>query len=302
MLKSFLEVIKMVQACDTKHKVAVAAAEDEEVLLAVKGMEEQCLANAILVGHEEKIKKIAESVGIDIEKFEIVHEPIPAKAALKAVSLVSTGKASIIMKGLVGTADFLKAVLDKEVGLRTGRVLSHVALFKFSDWDRLLMVTDAAMNITPGLNEKVQIINNALEVSKALGIEPAKVAPICAVETVNSDMNATLEAANLSKMAERGQIKGAIIDGPLALDNAISLEAAAHKGIKSSVAGQADILLMPQIEAGNVFYKAAVYLAKAEAAGVIVGAAAPVVLTSRADSYEAKINSLAISLLMAQKK
>ena len=202
------------------------------------------------------------------------------------------------MKGLINTADLLRAVLDKEVGLRTGRVLSHAAIYELPGFDRLITVTDGGMNIAPDLKQKADIIQNAVAVSKVLGISPAKVAVLAAVEVVNPDMPVTLEAAALAKMAERGQIKGAIVDGPLALDNAVEPEAAKHKGIQSAVAGQADILLVPNIEAGNILGKALVYMGPGKIAGLILGAAKPVIVTSRADSHEAKIISIALGALL----
>jgi len=296
-LKSFQEIKEKVASMKEQRHIAVAVAQDGEVLKAVKGARELGLAEPILVGDRQEIKLAAEKVGFDLAGVRIEDEPRADLAAKKAVSLVSSGQANIVMKGLVGTAPFLKAVLDKEIGLRTNSILSHVAVFEIPGFDRLLLLTDAAMNIAPNLEEKVKIINNALIITRALGIEKAKVAPVCAVETVNPHMPATADAALLTMMGERGQIKGAVINGPLALDNAVSLEAAEHKGIKSPVAGKADVLLCPDIEAGNMTYKALVYLGQAEVAGVIVGAAAPVVLTSRADTYISKLNSIALSLL-----
>lgn len=296
-MKSFKELQEKVVSMKEQRYIAVAVAQDEEVLKAIKGAKELGLAEPILVGDEKAIREAATNVGLSLDGVRIEHETKLDLAAKKAVSLVSSGQANIVMKGLIGTSPFLKAVLDKEVGLRTDKILSHVAVFEIPGYDRLLVITDAAMNIAPGLNDKVKIINNALVVTRSLGIEKAKVAPVCAVETVNPDMPATIDAAALTLMSERGQIEGAIIDGPLALDNAISLEAAKHKGITSPVAGHADILLCPDIEAGNMTYKALVYLGNAEVAGVIIGAKAPVVLTSRADTYISKLNSIALSLL-----
>ncbi|MDK2824520.1 MAG: phosphate butyryltransferase [Clostridia bacterium] len=296
-MKSFKELQEKVVSMKEQRYIAVAVAQDEEVLKAIKGAKELGLAEPILIGDEKAIREAATNVGLSLDGVRIEHETKLDLAAKKAVSLVSSGQANIVMKGLIGTSPFLKAVLDKEVGLRTDKILSHVAVFEIPGYDRLLVITDAAMNIAPGLNDKVKIINNALVVTRSLGIEKAKVAPVCAVETVNPDMPATIDAAALTLMSERGQIEGAIIDGPLALDNAISLEAAKHKGITSPVAGHADILLCPDIEAGNMTYKALVYLGNAEVAGVIIGAKAPVVLTSRADTYISKLNSIALSLL-----
>jgi phosphate butyryltransferase len=208
---------------------------------------------------------------------------------------VRSGEAQMLMKGLVSTGTFLKGILNKEFGLRDRPLLSHVAVFEAADPERLVIFTDVAMNIAPDLAQKVQILENAVDLAHRLGIERPKVAVIAAVETVNAEMPATLEAAALAKMADRGQIKGCLVDGPLALDNALSVEAARHKGIVSPVAGVADVLLLPDIEAGNVLSKMIGLVAKCPLAAVIVGASAPVVLTSRADSDETKFNSIALA-------
>ncbi len=296
MIKSFEEILEKVKSKPTRT-VSVAVAQDEPVLEAIRDAKMSGIANAILVGDKEKIIEVAAKVKLDVSQFEIVDEPNIAKAALKAVELVSTGKADIVMKGLVDTATFLRSVLNKEVGLRTGKLMSHVAIFETDAFDRLLFLTDVAFNMYPTLKEKVQIINNAVEVAHAVGIEEPKVAPLCAIETVNENMPATLDAALLSKMSDRGQIKGCIVDGPYALDNALSEEAAKHKNVTGAVAGKADILLMPNIETGNVMYKTLTYTTKSKNGGILVGTAAPVVLTSRADSYETKMYSIALAAL-----
>ncbi|EYE87506.1 phosphate butyryltransferase [Fervidicella metallireducens AeB] len=298
MVKNFEQVLEKVK-CGNIKKVAVAVAQDEPVLEAIKDAKEKGLADAVLVGDKEKIEEAAKVVGLNLDDFEIIHEPNNALAAKKAVELVSTGKADMVMKGLIDTATFLKAVLDKEKGLRTGKVLSHVAVFEVSALDRILIVTDAAMNIAPDLSTKKQILENAVQVAKAIGFEIPKVAVVGAVEVVNPDMQPTLDAAALSKMNDRGQIKGCIVDGPLAIDNALSEEAAHHKGIKSPVAGKADIILVPNIETGNVMYKTLTYAANAKNGGILAGAAAPVILTSRADSPESKLFSIALACLVA---
>lgn len=301
MIKNFDDVLLKVKSQSTK-KVAVAVAQDEPVLEAIKGAKEKGIADAILVGDKEKIKAAADKVQMDLSQFEVVHEANDLKAALKAVEIVSTHNADMVMKGLVDTANFLRSVLNKEIGLRTGKLMSHVAVFEIPGFDRLILLTDAAFNMYPDLKAKVDIVNNAVKVAKAIGIELPKVAPVCAVEVVNPDMPATIDASILSKMNERGQIKGCIIDGPLALDNALSLEAAKHKKITSPVAGMADIVLMPNIEAGNVMYKTLTYAANAKNGGMLVGSAAPVILTSRADTFEAKMNSIALAALVAENK
>jgi phosphate butyryltransferase len=299
MIKNFDEVLSMAQSQSTK-KVAVAVAQDKPVLEAIKDACEIGLVEAVLVGNRDKIEKVAKEINMDLSKFEIIHEADAAKAALIAVELVSTGKADMVMKGLVDTASFLRAVLNKEKGLRTGKLMSHVAVFEVPGIDRLLFLTDAAFNMYPQLKEKIDIVNNAVTVAKAVGIETPKVAPICAVEVVNPDMPATLDASILSKMSERGQIKGCIIDGPLALDNALSVEAAEHKGITGEVAGKADILLMPNIEAGNIMYKTLSYTTRSKSGAILVGTSAPVVLTSRNDSHETKMNAIALAALVAE--
>jgi phosphate butyryltransferase len=298
MIKTFDEVISKVKSKSMK-KVAVAVAQDEPVLEAIRDAKKNGIADAILVGDKEEIVKIAKTIGMNINDYEIVDEKDVNKAAIETVKLVSSGKADMMMKGLVDTATFLRAVLNKEVGLRTGKQMSHIAVFEVPSYDRLLFVTDAAFNMYPELKEKVDIIKNAVQVSNALENEMPKVAPICAVEVVNSSMPATLDAANLSKMNERGQIKGCIIDGPLALDNALSKEAAAHKKISGPVAGEADILLMANIEAGNAVYKCLTYTTESKNGGLLMGAAAPVIVTSRADSPETKMNSIALASLVA---
>lgn len=301
MIKSFNEIIEKVKQNDMK-KVAVAVAQDEAVLRAVKDAKDNGIADAVLVGNHDEIVSIALKIGMNIKQYEIVDEPDVKKAALKAVELVSSGKADMVMKGLVDTATFLRSVLNKEVGLRTGKLMSHVAIFQTEAFDRLLFLTDVAFNMYPELKDKVQIINNAVKVAHAVGIEQPKVAPVCAVEVVNPNMPATLDAAMLAKMSDRGQIKGCIVDGPLALDIALSEEAAHHKKVTGPVAGKADILLMPNIETGNVMYKTLTYTTHSKNGCLLVGTSAPVVLTSRADSHETKMYSIALAALVASHK
>lgn len=301
MIKSFEQVLSKVKSQRIKT-VAVAVAQDEPVLEAVRDAKINGIAEAILVGDKTEIEKIAKSLEMNIEDYEIVDVKDITQATLEAVKLVSSGRADMMMKGLVDTATFLKAVLNKEFGLRTGKQMSHIGVFEVPGYDRLLFITDAAFNMYPELKEKVDIVKNAVQVAHALEIEIPKVAPICAVEVVNPSMQATLDAASLSIMNMRGQIKGCIIDGPLALDNALSKEAAAHKKISGPVAGEADILLMANIEAGNGVYKCLTYTTDCKNGGLLMGAAAPVIVTSRADSPESKLNSIAMASLVAIKK
>lgn len=301
MIRNFNDVLKFAKERGPKT-IAVACAQDAEVLMAIEDAKKMGIVDAILVGDKEKIEEIANEKAIDLSKYEIIDIKDLSEASLKAVELVSSGKAHIVMKGLVDTSIILKAVLNAEVGLRTGNVLSHVAVFDVLGYDRLFFVTDAAMNIAPDLNAKKQIIENASTVAHALDIEEPKVAVICAKEKVNPKMPATVDAAELEKMNKNGEIKGCVVGGPFALDNAVSLEAAKHKGIDHLVAGLADILMVPTIEAGNVLYKSLVFLSDTKNAGIIVGAKAPIVLTSRADSEETKLNSIALGVLMAAKQ
>jgi phosphate butyryltransferase len=281
------------------HTVAVAAAEDTEVIEAVLDALNRNLANFILFGDEEKINTILDVKQYKAnnnKKLEVVHAGSNALAADLAVKAVYNKEASVLMKGNIATSMILKSVLNKEYGLRSGSILSHVAVFEVPDYDRFIFVTDAAMNIAPDLDQKAQIARNAVDVATSLGIDNPRVAPIAAVEVVNINMQATVDAAALTVMNQRGQIPGCIVDGPLGLDNAISAIAAEHKGIHSEVAGRADILLVPTIEVGNVLYKSLIYFAKAKVGAVIAGAKAPIVLTSRADTAESKLYSLALAI------
>ncbi|MGI6697243.1 MAG: phosphate butyryltransferase [Clostridia bacterium] len=298
-MKSFAEVIKSARERGPKT-IAVAVAQDADVLNAVSRAHREGIANSILVGDKEEILSIAAQQGIDIEGFEIMDQPDKATACQRAVELVSTGRADIVMKGLVDTSIILKAVLADE-SLRGQNVLSHVGVAEVNGYDRLLVFSDAAMIIAPDLGQKAQILENAVKAARALDIDNPKVAIVCAVEKVNPKMPATLDAQELVKMNQEGRIKDCMVGGPFALDNAVSVEAAKHKGIEHPVAGRADVLIVPDIEAGNILYKSFVYFARAKNAGVIVGAKVPIVLTSRADNEEAKLNSIALAVLMANK-
>lgn len=278
-----------------KKKLVLAAAHDDNALEAVVNAAKENIVDVVLIGNESKINSIAEQNKLDISKMRIINEADVEKAAAMAVKLVHDKEADILMKGNLATATLLKAVLNKETGLRSGELLSHLALFEIPAYHKVLALTDAAMNIAPDLPGKMAIIKNAVEYLNKLGLTKPKVAVLAAVETVNDSMPVTLEAAALAKMADRGQIKNCIIDGPLAFDNAIDKHSAEHKGIISPVAGDADLLLCPDLEAANVLYKSFVFFAKAQCAAVIVGAKAPIVLTSRADSEETKLNSIALA-------
>ena len=294
-----LETLRTSLGEQGRSKLAVAVAQDAEVLLAVDAAYKLGIASAILVGDEQEIRAIAEKLNISMDNYQIVHEADKVEACRKAVKLVRDKEADVVMKGIVDTSIILKAVLDKEIGLRQSPVLSHVAVFEVPGYDRLFYLSDAAMNIAPDLETKKHILMNTVQVAHALGNENPIAACLCAVEKVNPKMQATLDAAALVEANQAGEITGCTVIGPLALDNAISEEAAHHKGITDPNAGHADILLVPAIEVGNVFYKSMVFMARAKNAGVIVGAKAPVVLTSRADSDETKLNSIALALKIA---
>lgn len=278
-----------------KKRIAVAASEDEQVLLALKQATDLGFVDPILVGNLVKTNELAKEIGFDISNYELIEEVEPSKSARIAVQLVREGKAQIIMKGLVNTADYLRAILDKEIGLRTGNLLSHIGIFEIPAYHKLIGLTDAAQNIAPNLEEKVAIVQNSVDCLRRLGIEKPKVALLAAVENVNPKMQATIDAALITMMNQRGQIKYCIIDGPLAFDNAISREAAQHKGIVSPVAGDADLLVAPEIETGNALYKSFTYFAQGVVAAIILGAMVPIVLTSRADSERSKLMSIALA-------
>lgn len=282
-------------------KVAVACAEDHIVLEAVEHARREGILNAILVGDANKIAAEAAIINLDLSNYEIVDcKQGPAKTALVTVELVSTGKADIMMKGMLESSDFLRAVLNKEVGLTTGKVLSQSYIHEIEGYDRLFFVTDGVFNTYPELKEKIGIVNNVVKLCHAFGIETPKVACLAAVEVVNPKMQCTLDAAALSQMNRRGQIKGCIVDGPFALDNAVSVEAAEHKGIVSEVAGKADVLLVDDIDCGNALFKSIVYFAKSKTAGIILGTRKPVILTSRSDSAETKFLSLATAVAVSK--
>lgn len=297
-MKSLKELITLAEKKKIKT-LAVAAAADAEVLTAVSKAKEIGLINATLIGNKDLIEAISKDNNIDISEMEVIDEKNDMKAAIIAVSLVREKKADFLMKGMLKTSEILKAVLNKETGIRGKGLLSHVMLYEVPNYHKLIFLTDGGMVPYPTLEEKAGIINNAVTLAHALGIKEPKVAPICAVEVVNAGMQATLDAAVLTQMNKRGQITGCIIDGPLALDNAVSKAAAEHKNIKSEVAGDVDILLVPSIESGNFLGKSLTYFADAKNAGVVIGALCPIVLVSRADSMDSKLYSIALGSIVS---
>ena len=294
MITKISQLVDMAKA-KTKRKIAVAAAGDYDVLEALKNAEKYNIVEPILVGIQSKIEAISKEIGYDISKHEIIDVEDRYEASLKATQLIRDGEADLLMKGLVSTGILLKAVVNKEHGLRTGSIISHVAIFETPHYHKLLGITDAAMNVGPSFEDKIGIINNAVKVFHLLGEPNPKVAVCGAVETVNQRMESTMHAATLSMMNKRDQIRGCIIDGPLALDNAISKKAAQVKNIHSDVAGDVDIVVAPDINGANFLYKSLIFLGGANAAAVIMGAKVPIVLTSRADSEKIKFSSIALA-------
>ena len=285
---------------DKRVTLSVAAAHDEEVLLAIKSAVEMEIITPILIGEENKIREISKEINFDLSKFKIINKGTIEECAETAVKLVSSGEADFVMKGLLDTSVILKAVLNKEWGLRTDSLLSHVMVYEVPSYDKLLVTTDGGMNIEPDYNQKVKILKNAIEATKPLGLKHIKVACLAAKEKVNSKMQATVDARALQEAGERGEFgKDVTVEGPLAFDLAVSKEAAKVKGFKSKVSGETDIMLMPTIEVGNGIGKALTYFAGAKSAGIIMGAKAPIVLVSRADSHESKLYSIAYGALIA---
>jgi phosphate butyryltransferase len=278
-------------------RFVVAQAADGTILEALAQAVAAGFARPVLVGRREEIEAAARERSVGIGGWQVIETATPAEAAVEAVRCVARGDGDILVKGLLQSADLLRAVLSKSNGLATGRTLSHVGVFRFTESDRFYFVTDAALSIAPDYNQKIDIVQNAVDLAHKLGIAQPIVAILCAIETVNPEMPATVDAASLSKMAERGAIRGARVEGPLALDNAVSVEAARHKGITSELAGRADILVAPNIEAANILYKALIFFAKAEEAGIVMGARAPFVLASRSDSVRNKLYSMALGAL-----
>ena len=300
MTKTFNDLLANVAACPTK-KVAVAVAQDDAVLEAVAEAKKRGIAEAILVGDADKISDVAKSINMDLTDYEVIDVKDNYEAALTAVKLVHDSKADMYMKGLIDTKSFLKSVLDKEVGLRTDKTLSHVCIFDIEGHDGLLFLSDVAFIPYPDLETKANIIRNTVEIAHACGIPNPKVAPIAAVEVVNPKMPVTVEADELTKMNERGEITGCIVDGPLSYDLAIDSEAAKHKGATDrKIVGDADILLFPDIHAGNITYKALVHNAKVVNGNILTGTKAPVILTSRSDDFETKVNSIAVGAIVAE--
>ncbi len=288
---------------ETNMRLVGAFANDSHTIEAISKAVDMDIVDATLVGDEATIKKVCEADGIDIKKFKIVQEADETKATAKAVELINNGEGDMIMKGLVSTDKYMRAILNKEKGLMDkGAILSHVTVMDNPNYHKLLIVGDVAILPAPDIKEKIAITNYLIKTAKSLGIETPKVALIAATEQTLLSMTACTDAAIISKMADRGQVKGALVDGPLALDVAIDMESVEIKKLKSDVAGDADCLVFPNIEAGNVFYKGNTKLAKAELGALVVGARVPAILSSRGDSVETKLYSIALAALLTKNK
>jgi len=302
LIHMFQSLKELVEAARGRGRVriAVAAAHDPAVIAALKEAAAMQLATGILVGDGRKIRALGREAGYDIPDSQIIEEADETAAAKRAIALVRDRNADLLMKGKIGTASLVRAVLDKDTGLRGKRLLSQVIVFQVPGMNRLMIMTDAAINIAPGIEQKADICRNAIAVANAIGIEKPNVAALCALETVNSEMPATVDAAALCAMNRRGQISGAYIDGPVALDAPLSRFAAEKKGIDSPIVENTDIFLAPNIEAANILYRAIIYFAKGEAGGIVAGARVPLVLLSRAEPPQTKIHSIAIAILVAE--
>ncbi|MCK4385155.1 MAG: bifunctional enoyl-CoA hydratase/phosphate acetyltransferase [candidate division Zixibacteria bacterium] len=292
-IENFDQLLAFVKSKE-KKRLAIASAEGEKIIEAVKRATDEDIIQAVLIGDGERIMDYCQKLNLDLDKVEIIDAKDPNLTSQLAVELVKSGRADMLMKGKVGTSTLLKAVLDKEKGLRGGKLLSHVAMVEVENYHKLMLVTDGGMNINPDVNKKADILKNAIEVARKLGIQKPKVSCLTAVELVNPEMQETVDASVLVKMAERGDIGDVVIDGPIAFDVAIDSQAARMKGIISPTAGDTDIFLVPDIAAGNIFVKALIYLAKAKVGGIVVGGGAPIVLLSRSDTSAMKLYSMAL--------
>ncbi len=298
MITTLDQIVERVKGTPTK-RLSVAVAEDPHTIEAVGRAVKEQMVHATLTGDREAIRKVADAAKIDPGLFEIVHEPDKAKALSLAIGKVRAGQADFLMKGLLDSSVYIRGIIDKERGLLPpGKLLSHVTVLQVPAWKKLIVCGDVAVIPAPDLEAKIAILKYAIAVAHKLGIDNPKAAILSAVEKVNPKMPSTTDAAIIAKMADRGQIKGAIVDGPLALDIAFSEESARIKGVASPVAGDADILIFPNIESGNIFFKASTYLAQGELGAVVAGAACPCVLTSRGDSDETKFYSIALASLL----
>ncbi len=295
MYRTLDDIFKTIKTEGQKKKLVVAAAQDEHVLDAVFMARDRGVVDPVLVGNRDEVEKIASHEGYDLEGVSIVHEVDPVTAAITSVKMIHDGEGDILMKGMVDSSSFLRPILSRKFNLRQSDTLSHVGIIELPHYHKVFALTDGALNIAPDLDMKIAIAKNAVYFMRKLGIEMPKVAALGAFELVHQKMQATIDAALLSKMAQRGQIRNCIIEGPMSFDNAVYKQSAEYKGLDNEVGGDADILLSPNIEAANVLYKSIVYFAGANPACVILGASVPAVLTSRTDSEDVKLNSIMLA-------
>ncbi len=298
MIKNFKELLEVAKS-QKKMRIVVAAAQDEDVIMAVSQAKDMGLVEPVLVGEEDKIKEIMNKLKVHSSDYEIINEPDMIQAARKSVELVRNGKGDFLMKGILQTADIMRAVLDREIGLRTDNLISHVSVYEVPTYKKLLYLTDGGINVAPDLEQKVQILENAIKVCKAMKMDRIYASCLAGAETVNPKIQATVDAKAIADMKDKWEALGVAVDGPVALDLAISSEACEHKGYKGEGGGNADILLVPYYEVGNALGKSLTYFTRAKSAGIIMGAKVPIVLVSRADSSESKLLSIALGSIIA---
>jgi phosphate butyryltransferase len=297
-IKNFKELLETAKT-QKKMKIVVAAAQDEDVIKAVSQAKEMGIAEPLLVGDEVKIKEIMSKLKLDSRDYEVINEVDLIQTAKKSVELVRNGKGDFLMKGLLQTADIMRAVIDKEAGLRTDNLISHVMVYETPAYKKLIYLTDGGMNVAPDLAQKVQILENAVKVCKGMKMDKIYASCIAGAETVNPKIPATVDAKAIADMKDKWEAYGVVVEGPVALDLAISSEACAHKGYKGEGGGNADIILVPYYEVGNALGKSLTYFAGAKSAGIIMGAKVPIILVSRADSSETKLLSIALGSIIA---
>ncbi|MCG2714665.1 MAG: phosphate butyryltransferase [Candidatus Marinimicrobia bacterium] len=299
MIKTYQDVLKAVRENKRKKTISIAMADDQNVLEAIKNIDEQGIANAILVGDSNRIKTIAGQVGYRITDDQIVNAASEEEVAFKSVLQIREGKADILMKGHISTAILMKAVLDRETGLRKGNILSHIAIAEVPSYHKMIVFSDGGINIAPDLEAKKAILKNMIHAIRKLQIEKPKVAALCPIEKVNPKIQETVDAAELQKLAEAGEFGDIILEGPIAMDVALSTQAAEKKGLQSKIAGDIDAFLVPNITSGNAIIKVLMYLSNAKVGGLVVGAKVPIILLSRSDKPEEKFNSMILSILIA---
>jgi len=299
MIKSYLDILNAVQENNRKKTISIAMADDASVLKAIKAIDEKGIAHAVLVGNSERIKAIAKEVDYHITDDMIVHANDESEIAFKAVEQIRSGRANILMKGHISTPILMKAVLDRETGLRKGSILSHVAVAEVSTYPKMLITSDGGINIAPDMGDKKAILENMVDVCRKLRIDQPKICALCPIEKINPKIQETVDAAELQRLAEAGEFGDIILEGPMAMDVALSAEAARKKGLDSRIAGDTDAILVPNITSGNAIIKILMYLANAKVGGLVVGAKVPIILLSRSDKPEEKFNSMILAILVS---